>query len=291
MVVGRAHDLVPQFARTRLAVDPLAVGALVGALVHDGCRRLRLVRQLHIAIALDRLHEGVGNTDRDVEVGEVAVVFGVDELFDIGVVAAQHAHLRAAACAGRFDCLARAVEHTHVRHRAARPRVGALDVRTDRADRREVITDTTTAAHRFRRFGERGVNAGAAVGGFGDRIAHRLHEAIDQRGSEIGAGGRVDAACRDEAVLLRPEKLLFPMFALTLDFDGGQCASDAAAHFVHGLLAALGVFLDQHFARYFLFGHGRDFGKLLQINGFHNLPQVVMHSAYAFKFQMKSPHR
>jgi hypothetical protein len=58
------------------------------------------VHQLDLAVGLHGLHEGVGDADRDVEVLQVAGVLGVDELLDVRVVAAQHAHLRAAARAG-----------------------------------------------------------------------------------------------------------------------------------------------------------------------------------------------
>jgi hypothetical protein len=79
-----------------------------------------------ISRSSDRGHEVVGDADRDVEVREVALVLGVDEVLDVRVVAAQHAHLRAAARAGRLDRLAGAVEHAHVRDRAARARARAL---------------------------------------------------------------------------------------------------------------------------------------------------------------------
>jgi hypothetical protein len=97
VVVGRAHDLVPQLARAHLAVHPHAVVALVGAGGLDLFGGLGLVHQLDVAVGLDGLHEGVGDADRDVEVGEVAFILGVDEFLDVRVVAAQHAHLRAAA--------------------------------------------------------------------------------------------------------------------------------------------------------------------------------------------------
>ena len=44
------------------------------------------------------LHQGIGHADRDVEVAQIALILGVDEFFDVGMVAAHHAHLRAAPC-------------------------------------------------------------------------------------------------------------------------------------------------------------------------------------------------
>ena len=120
MVVGGFHHLVPQVAGAQLAVDPHAVVALVGArLLHVGIG-FGAMQQLDIAVAVDRFHEGVGNADRNVEIGQVAMILGVDEVLDIRMVAAQHAHLGATPGAGRFDGLARAVEDAHVRHRAGR---------------------------------------------------------------------------------------------------------------------------------------------------------------------------
>jgi hypothetical protein len=105
------------------------------------------VRQFDVAVVLDRLHEGVGDADGDVEVGEVALVLGVDEHLDVRMVAAQHAHLGAAPRAGGFHRLAGAVEDAHVGHRAGGARMRALDEGADRADRGEVVADAAAAAH------------------------------------------------------------------------------------------------------------------------------------------------
>jgi hypothetical protein len=94
VVVRRAHDLIPQVARPYLAVDPQAVLALVDVLARPG---LRLVDELEAGVFLDGAHEFIGHAYRDVEVGEVALVLGVDEFLHVRVVAAQHAHLRASA--------------------------------------------------------------------------------------------------------------------------------------------------------------------------------------------------
>jgi hypothetical protein len=57
VVVGGAHDLVPQVAGAHLAVDPQAVVALVAAGRLDVGGGLGLVGQFHVAIGLDGLHE------------------------------------------------------------------------------------------------------------------------------------------------------------------------------------------------------------------------------------------
>ena len=247
VVVGGAHDLLPQVTGANLAIDPAAIAALVGAGGLDVGRGRGAVRQFDVAVGFHRLHEGIGDADRDVEVGQVAGILGVDEFFDVRMVAAQDAHLRAAAAAGGFDGLAGAVEDAHVGDGAGSARLGALDVGADRTDRGEVIADAAAAAHGFGGLQQRGVNAGAAVDDFRDRIAYRLHEAVDQRRAQIGAGGRVDAAGGNEAVFLGFEEARLPKGALVFGFDRSQRAGNAGAHVAHVALGSLGVLFDQHF--------------------------------------------
>ena len=104
--------------------------------------------------------------------------------------------------------------------------------------------------------GQRGVDAGLAVDRLDDRVADRLHEAVDQGGLEVGAGGGVDAAGRDEAVFLRPQEARFPVGAVLLLLDLGEGTGDALAHVVDVGFLALGVLLDQHLAGDFLLGEG-----------------------------------
>ncbi len=246
VVVGRAHDLVPERARRQLAIDPLAVVALVGALVFGSRAGLGAVHEFDVGAVAHGLHEGVGDTHREVEVLQVALVLGMDEGLDVRVVAAQHAHLRAAPRAGRLDRLAAAIEDAHVAHRARSVALCRRHPRTGRADAREVVADAAAAAHRLRRFGQCGVDAGVAVFIVTDRVADRLHEAVDQRRLQSRARRRLDAAGRDEAAAQRLEKTRFPMCALVVAFGLRERAGDAAQHVVDGLLVALGVFVAQH---------------------------------------------
>ena len=103
MVVGGFHHLIPQFAGAQLAVDPQAVLALVGAVVLEVRVGFGAVRELDFGVVFNRLHEGVGDADGEVEIGQVAVILGVDEDFNIRVVTAQHAHLGTPARPGGFD--------------------------------------------------------------------------------------------------------------------------------------------------------------------------------------------
>jgi hypothetical protein len=203
------------------------------------------VHQFHLAIVLHRHHELVGDAHRDVEIGEVALVLGADEVLDVRVVAAQHAHLRAAARAGRFHRLARAVEDTHVGKRAARARARALHFGAFGSNRGEVVADAAAAPHGFGGFLQRGVDARAALHHLADGVADRLHEAVDQGGLQVHAGGGVDAAGRYEAFFLRLQEAALPLGAVGFALDLGEGARYAAADLGDALLAVLGVLLEQ----------------------------------------------
>ncbi|TMQ76701.1 hypothetical protein ACCUM_3988 [Candidatus Accumulibacter phosphatis] len=261
VVVGGFHHLVPEVAGAHAAVHPDAVFALEGTVALHVQAGLGAVRQFDFAIGFDGLHESVGDGDRDVEVGEVAMVLGVDEDLDIRMVAAQHPHLRSTAGAGGFDGLARAVENAHIGYRTGGTRLRALDQRADRADRREVVTDATTPPHGFGGFGQGTVDAGLAIDDFDHRIADRLHEAVDQGRRERRAGGRVDASGRHEAVLLRPQEARFPVRALLFFLGSGKGTGNAAAHVVNREFMALGIFFDEYFGGDFLFGEWHDRGS------------------------------
>ena len=116
-----------------------------------------------------------------------------------------------------------------------------------RADAREVVAHAAAAPHGLGGFGQRHVDAGVAVFRLGDRVAHRLHEAVDQRGRHLGAGRRLDAPCRHEALAQRLGKALFPQRALGGRLGLGQGARHALVHRLNRALAALGVLLQQHF--------------------------------------------
>jgi hypothetical protein len=61
---------------------------------------LARVAQRKVAVVAHGLHERVGDGDRDVEVGDLALFrLALDELFDVRVVDAQHAHVGPAAAA------------------------------------------------------------------------------------------------------------------------------------------------------------------------------------------------
>jgi len=240
VIVGGLHDLLPQLARLDPAVHPQAVGALARLALEVG-RGWLLVHEFPVAVGLDRVHEGVGHRHADVEVLELPLVLGVDEVLDVGVVAAEDPHLRAAARAGGFHGLAALVENAHVGYRAARGALGAAHPGAVRPDRRKVVAHAAAPAHRLRRLHQGKVDAGLAVHRLGNRVAHRLHEAVDERRLQLRARRGVDAPAGDETVLERFVEHRLP--ARGVLFDRSQGASDAPAHGFHALLIALGVFL------------------------------------------------
>ncbi len=244
VVVGGLHDLIPQRTRPHATVHPLAVGPLMRAFGELIVARPGLVHQIDLRVVFDRLHERGAHADRQIEVLERALVFGVDEGFDVGMVDAQHAHLRAPAAAGRFHRFARGVEHPHERQRAAGAAVGAADMRTHRADARKVVAHAAAAPHGFGGLRQRFVNAGFAFLVVRHRIAHGLDEAVDQRGLNVGARRRHDASGRHEAVGQRLPEQRFAAGRVGL-FDR-QGAGDARVNVCDGVLIALGVFLRQN---------------------------------------------
>jgi hypothetical protein len=90
----------------------------------------------------------------------------------------------------------------------------------------------------------------------GDGIAHRLHEAVDQRGGQLGAGGGIDAAGRHEAVAQCLQEAGFPLRACLGQFGLGQRTRDTLPHVVNAALLALGVLLQQHLLADGLGGQG-----------------------------------
>jgi hypothetical protein len=201
------------------------------------------MHQREVTIGLHGLHEGVGHADRDIEVAQVTLVFGVDEFFNVGVVAAQHPHLCPASGAGRLDRFTRAVKHPHVTHRPGGVALGAAHPGAAWPDAREVVTHATAAPHGLGGLGQRGVDAGVAVFDVGNGVTHRLHKTVDQRGGQIGAGGRLNATGWEKTGFQRFKKLVFPERLLLGGLDLGKCLGNAPIDVGDGFFVALAVFL------------------------------------------------
>ena len=247
-VVGRLHDAVPHGAGLDGLVDPLAVGTLVGALGDQAGTGLGAMHQFPVGVLFDGLHEAAGHAHGHVEVVPAARgALGRDEFLHIGVVDAQHAHLGTTAGTGRLHGGAGLVEHIDVAAGAGSHGGRALHLGTTGADAREVIAHTTAAAHGFGRFAQRFVDAGEAfVVHTLDAIAHGLHEAVDQRGLDVGARGTHDAAGADAAGTQVLQETGFLRGALVFVLDRGQRTGHTAEQVFHAGFTGLEVLFLQH---------------------------------------------
>ena len=96
VIIGRAHDAVPERAGRERLID--------------------LSRELQrpVAICSHRIHEGVAREHGEIEHRELAGrTLGVDEEFDVGMIAGERRHHRAAPRAGRHDGAAHRIPHAH----------------------------------------------------------------------------------------------------------------------------------------------------------------------------------
>ena len=203
------------------------------------------MHQLPLAVGRDRLHERIGHRNREIEVAQVAAILGVNERFDVGMITAQHPHLRSAAGTRRLDGFAGLVEHAHVGERPAGTAVGAPDVCALRPDAREVIPHAAAAPHGLGGLVERGVDADL-VAVVGDAVAYRLHKAVDQGGLELGAGGGIDATAENEPVVLGAVEGFLPRRALLRPFDRRQRTRHPAPNVIDGALVALGILFEKN---------------------------------------------
>ena len=204
MIIGGLHDLFPQLGGFGLAINPFAIGAQIGTGIQHGLCRHGFMHQLPIGIGLNCVHECIGDADRQIEVAQVARILGMNKGFDIGMVTAQHAHLRTPARTGGLNRFTGAVKHAHVGHGATGTAVGALYQRILWANVREVVTHTATATHGFGGLLQRVVNARLAIADTANRIAHRLHKTVDQGRLQRCTGSRVDTPTGNKTVLQRP---------------------------------------------------------------------------------------
>ncbi len=85
-----------------------------------------------------------------------------------------------------------------------------FDQGTHGTDAREVIADTTTATHGLGSLGNGGVDTRVAILDFQNCITHRLHEAVDESGLDVGTSSTVDAAGGNEAVDLSVVEAIAP---------------------------------------------------------------------------------
>jgi hypothetical protein len=92
--------------------------------------------ELPVAVLAHRLHEFVGDQQRQVELAQPAVLaLRADELHGVRMTDVEGAHLRAAAATGGRHREAHLVEDIHERERAGGVRARARDIRAARPQR------------------------------------------------------------------------------------------------------------------------------------------------------------
>ena len=197
VVVGLLDDAVEQVAGAHGGIgahgQPGRLGLLQRAAEALGSRVGDVEEaQLPIGVLLDGAHEGIRDADGDVEVGDrVFVGLAGDELFDIRVVDAQHAHVGAAARAALGDLAEGVVVDAQEAHRPGGLPGGGLDHRSVRAQARE--GEAVAAAGLL---DQGGVAQGLEDAG---RVAaHVIDDGQDEAGGQLpergagaGEGGRI----------------------------------------------------------------------------------------------------
>ena len=237
-IVGRGHDHVPHAARRQGLVDLAGDQALLVRDIASRCPAIRATRicevssrsgrsasnsfrpqrkgELPLAVALDRLHEFIGDQQRQIELPQAAVLaLGANEFEHVGMADIEGAHLRAAPAAGRRHGEAHLVVDIHERQRAGGIGAGARDVGAARPQGREFVSDAAPRLQREPGF----MNL---VQNIVHRIADRAgYRAIDGRCGRLvfeRAGVRGDAAGRNRAMAQRPQKRFVPLLAAALRF-------------------------------------------------------------------------
>ena len=164
-VEGGPHDAVPQIARVQRFVDTA---------IED---------QLPRAIGLDGGHEGIGHQHGQVEHPQAGRVFlGLDEGFDIGVVAAHGGHHRPAPAARRHDGAAHRIPDIHEGQGTRGIGGHTLYPGPARADGGKVVPDAAALLHGQRGFLQHLEDARQAVrNGAHDKAVEQRHRAARAR--------------------------------------------------------------------------------------------------------------
>ena len=182
--VGRLHDLVPE-----IASPDRSLGDRLAATV--------LEVEPPVSIVRDSLHERVGDEHGQVEHAELGrVALGVDEGFDVRVIAAHGSHHCTAPGACRHHGPAHGIPDVHEGQRTAGIRRNTLHLCSLGPDRAEVVADPAALLHGQGGLLQVGEDALHRVG---DR-AHR--EAVRERHVAASPSPRDDPSGRAEVALL-----------------------------------------------------------------------------------------
>ena len=143
-----------------------------------------------IAIGVYCIHKGIGDEDGEVEICQPAsFAFGVDEVFNVWVVAAHGGHHGPSARSCGHNCAAHGVPYVHETEWAGGICANTHHCRAFRANGGEVIADAATLLHGEGGFFET-VENGAHIVADG---AH--HKAVEKRYVSFCACTCDDAAC------------------------------------------------------------------------------------------------
>jgi hypothetical protein len=181
LLTARVGGLIPAEVRDRIVaiglVDEEHAGlARLPCTVHDRLEDLASVEltndlpraRVHQVVRparFDRLHEGVGDGHRDVEVRDLGgVVLAPDELEDIGVIHPENAHVGAAPRPALLHDFRRRVVQRHERDRAGRDSHGGPHDVVLRSEPREGETGAASGLVYERHVPERVVDPALAVG-------------------------------------------------------------------------------------------------------------------------------
>ena len=231
-------------------------------------------RELPLALLAHRLHELIGDQQRQVELPQPAVLaLGAHEIHGVGMADVEGAHLRAAPAAGRGHGETHLVVDIHERQRARGIGAGARHIGAARPQRREFVADAAA-----------GLERQAGLVHLAEDVVHRIadrarHGAVDGRGRGLvlqGAGIRGHAPGRNRPVAQCPQKALIPALAYVLALDIGQRAGDTFISVVHAAidrLAVLGtepILLIPDIQRGFLVRDGIDVADDEFHNGIHS---------------------
>ena len=191
------------------------------------------------SIRLDRLHELIGDEQREIELSQSAgFALGANEIHCVRMTDVERAHLRAAPAARRRHREAHLVVDIHERERAGCVRARARNVCAARPHRRKLIADAAARLQREPGFVDLRQDVVHRVE---DRAGHRAVDRRRRRLVLLRAGVRHDAPGRDRALAQRPQKLFVPVLAHLLAFDVGERAGYALVRLVHRAVDRLTV--------------------------------------------------
>ncbi len=263
-IVGRGHDHVPHAPRGQRLVDLAGDQALFVddvVVLHrpfapDVAVRVVQVglldfvflaperkRELPLRIGFHRVHEFVGDQQRQVELAQPPrFALDADELHGIGMSDVEGAHLCAAPAAGGGHREAHLVVDIHERERPGRVGAGAGHVGAARPQRREFVANAAAGLEREPRL----VHAAQDV-------IHRIADGARDGAVDRGSGGLVierarirgHTSGRHRALAQRPQEALVPLLADFLALHFRERARDTLVRVVHALVDGRAVFRGQ----------------------------------------------